>query len=318
MLMLFGDSTSQASELNNKHGNTDSGVVCSVDSSVNESEFRFKNECHSAHVLAGLKHLHDEKLLCDITICVEGYEILCHKIVLASCSPYFKVMFAGCMAESKQDKVTLSGVEMEMIKILIEYSYTSEIVINDYNVQSLLSASNLLEILPVKEACCRYLELNLDDSNCIGIHCFAEDHACKSLEQKSKEYILHNFTTVWKEEEILKISDFKLGEFISDDDLIVDNEQTVFLAAHRWMKHDSEKRKLIFHKVLEHIRLPLVCPYFLKDFVENDMAVMEVEECRKLVDEAKTYQLLSDRRPELQTSRTKLRNRQGQYNTTVF
>ncbi|KAL5019266.1 hypothetical protein ScPMuIL_004988 [Solemya velum] len=309
MLMLNGDTTTPLTD--HIYSNTNSSVSCGTPTS---DEYRFTNKSHSSHVLSGLKHLHEEKLLCDVTICVEGHEILCHKILLASFSPYFKTMFAGCLAESRQDKVTLSGIEMEMIKILIEYSYTSEIIINDYNVQSLLSASNLLEILPVKEACCsrqRYLQLNLDDSNCIGIHCFAEDHACESLQQKAKEYILSNFMNVCKEEEILKISHSKLAELLSDDNLNVDSEQSVFLAALRWMKYDIEKRQSHFHMILEHIRLPLICPYFLKDFVENESEIMQVEECKKLVNEAKTYQLLPDRRPELQTARTKLRNREG-------
>ena len=79
-------------------------------------------------------------------------------------------------------------------------------MINRQNVQALLSASNLLEILPVKEACCQYLEQNMDEANSIGIHCFAETHACGDLQQKSKRYILDHFTAVSLQEEYLQLT----------------------------------------------------------------------------------------------------------------
>ena len=45
-----------------------------------------------------------------------------------------------------------------MISGLIDYAYTGEITITKHNVQSMLSAANLLEILPVRDACCQFLD----------------------------------------------------------------------------------------------------------------------------------------------------------------
>ena len=56
--------------------------------------------------------------------------------------------------------------------------------------QALLSASNLLEVVAVREACCRFLERHIDSTNCVGIHCFAEAHACHDLTKKAKAYTL--------------------------------------------------------------------------------------------------------------------------------
>ena len=47
-------------------------------------------------------------------------------------------MFGGGLAESQQRKVSLNGVEPSMVKTLIDYGYTSEVVITRQNVQSLL------------------------------------------------------------------------------------------------------------------------------------------------------------------------------------
>jgi hypothetical protein len=64
-------------------------------------------------------------------------------------------------------------------------------------------------------------------------------------------------------------------------------------------------------QVLEHVRLPLLSPYFLHDCVESQAVVRQSSECRHLVEEAKMFHLLPDRRAELQSLRTKHRNSAG-------
>ena len=278
-----------------------------------DEEYNFVEISHPAQVLTGLNHLRVNGHFCDVTLCVDGQEFFCHKIVLASFSSYFNAMFTGNLAESAQDRVTLNDIEAPVMELLVSYAYTSEIVINRQNVQALLSASNLLEILPVKEACSQYLEQNMDEANSIGIHCFAEAHACADLERKSKRYILDHFTPVSLQEEYLQLSLEKLTDFLKDDDLSVDSEEQVFHSAMRWLDYNSESRKPDFDKVLETIRLPLMTPYFLFDIVEKQEVVRASQKCRALVDEAKTYLLLEDRRPELQTTRTQLRKSSGEH-----
>lgn len=99
-------------------------------------------------------------------------------------------MFGGELAESQQDHVSLNGIEASMLSMLITFAYTSYITINKSNVQSLLSASNLLQVLTVRYACCDFLEKHMDVINCVGIHCFAEAHACSELQDKAKACVL--------------------------------------------------------------------------------------------------------------------------------
>ena len=277
-----------------------------------EEECIFSEASHPSVVLGGLNELRSSGQFCDVTICVDGEEFPSHKIVLASFSPYFKAMFSGELSESRQDKVSINGMEPTMIKLLINYAYTAKVVISKSNVQSLLAAANLLEVLPVRDACCAFLEKHMDESNCLGIHCFAETHACVDLQKKSKDYILKFFPEIWQHEEFLKLTPGKLIEFISDDNLYIENEEDVFSAVLRWHDHDPDNHSVNFYKVCEHVRLPLVNPYFLHDVVAKHVAVVNSPACRQLVDEAKTYHLLQDRRAELRTPRTRPRKASGE------
>lgn len=65
--------------------------------------------------------------------------------------------------------------------------------------QALLAAANLLDVMAVREACCRFMECQMDETNCVGIHCFAEAHSCKVLEKRSMDYILEHFGSVYQQ-----------------------------------------------------------------------------------------------------------------------
>lgn len=53
--------------------------------------------------------------------------------------------------------------------------------------------------MAVREACCRFMERQMDEMNCVGIHCFAEAHSCKVLEKRSMDYILEHFSSVYQQ-----------------------------------------------------------------------------------------------------------------------
>ncbi|XP_014678911.1 PREDICTED: kelch-like protein diablo isoform X1 [Priapulus caudatus] len=276
-----------------------------------QESFLFKEEIHSAQVLSGLNNLRQSESFCDVTLCVDGQDFPCHRILLASVSAYFHAMFSGELAESRQDRVSINGVEAAMIELLIGYAYTSEILIARTNVQSLLSAANLLQVLPVRDACCSFMERNMDEANCIGIHCFAETHACPNLQQMAKAYVLQHFQKVSMREEFLGLSQSKLIEFILDDDIWVDSEEQVFEAAMRWYTHNVQDRESDFQEVLKHVRLPLCSPYYLYDCVRTQEVIRQSVECQELVEQATKYHLLPDRRVELRTSRTQPRKAAG-------
>lgn len=134
-----------------------------------------------------------------------------------------QAMFSTDLIESKQERVAINGVEPQMIGMLVSYAYTSEVYISKANVQvtslasssplatclrrmcaenwcdlmqALLAAANLLDVMAVREACCRFMERQMDEMNCVGIHCFAEAHSCKVLEKRSMDYILEHFNSV--------------------------------------------------------------------------------------------------------------------------
>lgn len=64
-----------------------------------------------------------------MTLEVGGEMINCHKVILASVSPYFFAMFNDDMLERNSDVISLHDIEPASLKQLIDYAYTGEITI---------------------------------------------------------------------------------------------------------------------------------------------------------------------------------------------
>ena len=58
---------------------------------------------------------------------------------------------------------------------------------------------------------------------------------------------------------------------------------------------------------MEKIRLPLLDAYFIHDRVQSEDILKNCEKCRELIQEALTYNLLKERRNQLQNERTRSR-----------
>lgn len=153
----------------------------------------YRNKEHTNRAFDTMNIMRQENLLCDVVLVADNVEIPAHRMVLAACSRYFYAMFTG-FEESRQDKITIQGVDPTALQLLIEYVYTSMVDVTEDNVQVLLTAANLLQLTDVRDACCDYLQAQLDPSNCLGIRDFADIHGCIDLLSTAETYIEQHFS----------------------------------------------------------------------------------------------------------------------------
>ncbi|NXR05790.1 KLH17 protein, partial [Semnornis frantzii] len=199
-----------------------------------------KRHYHDAFVC--MNRMRQRGLLCDIVLHVGTKEIKAHKVVLASCSPYFHAMFTS-KYESRQTHVTLHDIDPQALEQLVQYAYTAEIVVGEGNVQTLLPAASLLQLNGVRDACCKFLLSQLDPSNCLGIRGFADTHSCSDLLKSAHKYVLQHFVEVSKTEEFMLLPLKQVLDLISSDSLNVPSEEEVYRAVLNWVKHDVDSRR---------------------------------------------------------------------------
>lgn len=64
-------------------------------------DYRYVEVFYFVQMLAGLQILRRNSKLCDVILCVDGWEFSCYRCVLVVFSLYFEVMFSGNMVESQ-------------------------------------------------------------------------------------------------------------------------------------------------------------------------------------------------------------------------
>lgn len=238
-----------------------------------------------------MKVLRDEEKLCDVTIKVQGQDILAHKVVLAASSHYFRSMFAGDMLESRTSYVELKDVEIEAIEQLVDFSYTSQLEITMNNVQSIMAAASLFDFPSVLDASAKFLSSHLHPSNCLGMRSFATTYGSQSLMTAASQYFRNHFIDAVKSEEFVSLSSDVLAELLDSDEVNVRNEEDVYRAVDVWLKHDPDSRKDCLPHLLSFVRLPLLSLAFLKQYVEPNVYIRKSLDCRDLIDKAKDFHL---------------------------
>lgn len=151
---------------------------------------------HPRQTLEVINLLRKHRELCDVVLVVGAKKIYAHRVILSACSPYFRAMFTGELAESRQTEVVIRDIDERAMELLIDFAYTSQITVEEGNVQTLLPAACLLQLAEIQEACCEFLKRQLDPSNCLGIRAFADTHSCRELLRIADKFTQHNFQEV--------------------------------------------------------------------------------------------------------------------------
>ncbi|XP_055524636.1 kelch-like ECH-associated protein 1B isoform X2 [Wyeomyia smithii] len=236
---------------------------------------------YAKEVLKMMFMMRSHHMLTDVTLQVEKETFYAHKIVLSAASPYFKAMFTGGLKECEMSQVRLKGVCPTAMGRILFFMYTGHIRVTEVTVCTLLPAATMFQVPNVIDACCDFLERQLDPTNAIGIATFAEQHGCQALKQKANQFIERNFTKICQEEEFLQLSAIQLIYLIKKDELNVQGERDVYDAVLNWVKFDEDNRFPKMEHILYAVRCQLLTPNFLKDQMKNCDVLRRSPACRE-------------------------------------
>ncbi|XP_039621717.1 kelch-like protein 4 isoform X2 [Polypterus senegalus] len=274
--------------------------------SSNCSDEYFQAMNHAEQAFRKMENYLQHKQLCDVLLIAGDHKIPAHRLVLSAVSDYFAAMFINDVREAKQDEIKMEGVDPDALKALVHYAYTGVLELKEDTIESLLAAACLLQLSQVIQVCCNFLKKQLHPSNCLGIRSFADAQGCMDLLNVAHTYTMEHFLEVIKNQEFLLLPSSEIVKLLASDDINVPDEETIFQALMVWVRHDFSARQRELGLLLSYIRLPLLPPQLLADLENNKMFADDLE-CQKLVMEAMKYHLLPERRPMLQSPRTKPR-----------
>ncbi|XP_075528142.1 uncharacterized protein LOC142560156 isoform X2 [Dermacentor variabilis] len=113
--------------------------------------------------------------------------------------------------------------------------------------------------------CCRFLERQLDPSNCIGIAEFCQQHHIRDLQDRAERFAEQHFSMVCRLDEFLSLPWSRLFELLRRDGLNVRSETEVYEALVRWVRHDERRRAGDLESALRKaVRCHRLAPSFLR------------------------------------------------------
>ncbi|XP_029936729.1 kelch-like protein 23 isoform X2 [Myripristis murdjan] len=237
--------------------------VTMSDKQAESYSYDFCDHDHPAEVLDALRQFYIGGLFTDVTLkCGSGQVFHCHKAVLSARSPYFKIMFTADMRERSKSVIKLTGIDCDVLGVLVNYMYSARVCITESNVQSLLEAADLLQLNSVKQACEEFLVRFLDVDNCLGMHAFAQLHVCPALEREARRVMLSRFMELIQEEEFLELDREKMQSVLAAQSLAVWKDEVLIDAVAKWVTHDFDNRVYHVSDLLHSIHFDLDEIYF--------------------------------------------------------
>ncbi len=122
---------------------------------------------------------------CDVTLICDEERFSAHKAILSAASPYFECLLEGKFAESELDEIDLteSFDGPVILRDILEFIYTGNLVINSSNFCELLAASSLFLLNDAIKLLSQYLESSLVIANCLDIFELAFKYSLEDIYQ---------------------------------------------------------------------------------------------------------------------------------------
>ena len=248
-----------------------------------------------------LYNLQQSGQFCDVVLEISAeHRILAHRVVLAASSPYFRAMFTSALLERAKKTVSVREFDRDIISAIVMHAYNASFSLPSDRVLTLLVAADFFQVLPLLQECTSFLQQRLNPDNCLGLRSIAGQCKLLPLYGSCQDFACEYFEEVMASGEYLSVPCDELIDLISSDDLRVSREEVVYSAVLRWVYHDFESRKEYFPAVMRYIRLPFVSSHFLSS-IEQEI-LMQDEQCRGFIEEARVYKKTPEQRRLLRNS----------------
>ncbi|XP_005988805.1 kelch-like protein 31 [Latimeria chalumnae] len=264
------------------------------------------NPSHGASLLEVFSQMRQERFLCDLIIATKTKSFDVHKIVMASCSDYFRNLLKR---DPSIQRAELHDVSPLGLSTIITYAYTGKLSLSLYTIGSTISTAAQLEMHTLVNMCTDFLVQEMNVENCMYISNIAGTYSLNQAKEAARKFIHENFKEFAETDHFMKLTFEQMNEFLMDDSLQLPSEVTAFQVAMKWLEYDSKRVKYAAD-LLSNIRFGTITAQDLVNHVQPVPRMMQDPECHRLLVDAMNYHLLPYQQNTLQSRRTKIRGGQ--------
>nr|XP_039255352.1 kelch-like protein 21 [Styela clava] len=203
------------------------------------ANFGIQDNEHNNLMMEKLDDMREEKRLSDFTIKVGDEEFPVHKNVMSAGSDYFDAMLSHANLESNTGIVDMKEVDVDSVKVCIDYIYTGNASITLEKCEQLLHVANIMQLSRFCEKITEFLKASLGPKSFFVIRQLAVKFNLRGLEQSCDEYAVGHLGSIAKEVEFNQL-DKNYIEFLLTHDMSSYSEDSKLKSLLQWIKFDVE------------------------------------------------------------------------------
>lgn len=228
-------------------------------------------EREETDIRASLQKLHGQlDQLGDVVVEVRGEsstsEYPCISALLGSASrPLYAMLYGPLRAAipvlgEGRPRLTLTETEPWCFEHLLRYVHGHQMALTIEKALQLHLVADYYEVLPLRDACCRYLLSSLRPDNCCLLLSRSQDVHCEPLAQRCLDTLAMEFVAVSEQDDDFGDLDHQvLRSTLARDDLVCAEEYQVLHALVTWYAREpNEDKARQAHELLGLVRWALV------------------------------------------------------------
>uniref|UniRef100_A0A182N7P8 BTB domain-containing protein n=1 Tax=Anopheles dirus TaxID=7168 RepID=A0A182N7P8_9DIPT len=180
----------------------------------------------------------------DVTFVVQNERIPAHRHVLAAKNAYFRALLEERQDDNQQLEITLA-IPLEAFKCLLRFLYSGKLTLSGMKEEVILDMLGLAHkygVTAVTKTTSTHLGKMISTGNVCAILDTARMCNLSDLSSTCLLFIDGNASQVLKHESFHTVSFDSLCDLL-DRSSLCSNEETIFLAVHKWSKHDVSDAK---------------------------------------------------------------------------
>nr|XP_039255716.1 kelch-like protein 12 [Styela clava] len=223
---------------------------------VSDDEFDLNinvNE-HNALMMAKLHSMKKDGQHSDLVIKVGSEEFLVHKNMMSAGSDYFDAMLSHDNLETNTGIVEMQDVDVESVKVCIDYIYTGKASISLKKSEQLLHVATLMQLSVLCDKIAEFLKAKLDVKSFLIIKQIASMFEIPTLKTACDDFALTNMGAISQEEYFNEL-DVEFISFMVGSKNSAYSEDSKLAVLLQWIKADIGQRRKLLVEMMNLINL---------------------------------------------------------------
>nr|XP_039255348.1 kelch-like protein 21 [Styela clava] len=246
------------------------------------AEFGIQDNEHNNFMMQKLDDMRKENRLSDFTIKVGNEEFPVHRNVMSAGSDYFDAMLSHDNLESNTGIVHMKEVDVDSVKVCIDYIYTGKASITLEKCEQLLHVGNIMQLSRFCEMIAEFLQANLGSKSFFIIRQLAIKFNLKGLEESCDEYAVGHLGSIANEEEFNEL-DKNYVMFLTTSYKSSYSEDSKLKILLQWIKADIESRAEYFIEIVKKFNMGGVSISYGSYLALNDSFCSRCSEFMKIL-----------------------------------